>query len=689
MSANDTIVLDGILADRMTVNNQDEGRVFEKFAFEQILKEYALTSNQIDDGWVDGGGDGGIDGLYVIVNGYPYGGDEGFQWPRENPHITAWVITCKHREGFIESPLASMHMTLSEFWNCSQSNEKLVGDYSESLLEARSIFLKAYEALAHLDPLVEINIVYASRGDSDNVSDAIKGRMKQLEDQASAQFSKVRVRGSFIGSKELLQIHRKVRDENLSLPFEAFLTHDENNYVVIVTLHEYFNFLKDEDGKLRRYLFDSNVRDFLGYNNVNGDIDDTLKNPTTANFWWLNNGITILADNAHVKGKHLYLNGVQIVNGLQTTETLYRHFAAGYKMSADKNLLVKIITSQDDEVRANIIQATNNQSNVMSYSLHATDDVQRNIEDVLRKDKIYYERRDHYYKNEGMPLDRFITPLELAKCFLSTVYKNPAAAAKLKNKFMRNSASYDAVFCSDFPVDKWPVIAMIWLMARNVFLSKIISRLGGVDCSHQWMPLVSFFAIAKIVGSFEYKMNRLKQIKLSDISVETVETVWEWVVPHIGDFRETSRNKLKKPKVAYNRILQNIADLYHFKGIEKVNKQTLPKSYCNAECNGGRYDRRSVKITDAFLETVRNALPSQPWIPGVHRDVSRQLNVHPRCVYEAIDILIERGELYMQKDGIVYDKDGWAILVDNRRCQMTVDEINAQIKAGKWASGLE
>ncbi len=684
MSANDAIVLDGILADRKNGEEQDEGRVFERFAFEQILKDYALTSNQIDDGWVDGGGDGGIDGLYVIVNGYPYGGDDGFQWPRENPHITVWIITCKHREGFIESPLASMYMTLSEFWDCSKENDELTGDYSESLMEARSIFLKAYAALAHLDPLVEIRIVYASRGDTAIVSDAVKGRMKQLEDQALAQFSKANVSSSFVGAKELLQLYRKIRDENLILPFESSLTHDENNYVIIVTLNDYFDFVKDSEGKLRRYLFDSNVRDFLGYNNVNGDIDETLRNPTSANFWWLNNGITILADNAHVKGKNLYLNGVQIVNGLQTTETVYRHFAAGHDTSANKNLLVKVITSQDEEVRASIIQATNNQSNVMSYSLHATDDVQRNIEDVLRKDRIYYERRDHYYKNEGMPLDRFITPLELAKGFLSVVYKNPAIAANLKNKFMRNAASYNAVFCSDFPIDKWSLVAFVWLEARKVFRSKIIPIFNGVDCSNQWIPLVSCCIIAKVVGTFRYTTKDIRQIKLTDISTDIVEAVWEWVVPHIRKHEATSRNKLKKPKIVYNLVLRAIGDACNYDGIEEVNRQSLPKTFDKAERGNCSYSRRSVEITDDFVMDVKKVLPSQPWKPGMHREIARKLNVHPTCVCDAIDILIERGEAYKQKDGIVYGNDGRAILVDNMRCSMTVAEINAQIEQGKW-----
>lgn len=49
---------------------------------------------------------------------------------------------------------------------------------------------------------------------------------------------------------------------------------------------------------------------------------------------------------------------------------------------------------------------------------------------------------------------------------------------------------------------------------------------------------------------------------------------------------------------------------------------------------------------------------------------------------EAIDVLIERGIVCKQQDGIVYGNDGHVILVDNRRCKYTVAEINAQIDAG-------
>src|SRR5262245_46081581 len=80
-------------------------------------------------------------------------------------------------------------------------------------------------------------------------------------------------------------------------------------------------------------------------------------------------------------GKVLQLHDVQIVNGLQTTETIFRHFSSGNIASAGRGLLVKVVVSYDPAVRDQIIRATNNQSSVEAASLHATDKLQRDIEE--------------------------------------------------------------------------------------------------------------------------------------------------------------------------------------------------------------------------------------------------------------------------------------------------------------------
>jgi hypothetical protein len=50
MAKNDTILLDGIIAKRIedSLPSKDKGEVFEYFAFEQILKDYDLSADEIN-----------------------------------------------------------------------------------------------------------------------------------------------------------------------------------------------------------------------------------------------------------------------------------------------------------------------------------------------------------------------------------------------------------------------------------------------------------------------------------------------------------------------------------------------------------------------------------------------------------------------------------------------------------------
>ena len=52
--------------------------------------------------------------------------------------------------------------------------------------------------------------------------------------------------------------------------------------------------------------------------------------------------------------------------------------------------------------------------------------------------------------------------------------------------------------------------------------------------------------------------------------------------------------------------------------------------------------------------------------------------------YDAVDVLIERGIVHEQKDGIVYDENGKVLMVDPTRCEYTVVELNEQIEKGTF-----
>ena len=96
MAKNDAVLLDGILNDRMALEPLGLGDAFELFAFEQILKSYDLSRQELDYGWVDGRDDGGIDGFFTFVNGAMVQDPAKFSWPKKGVSIDVFIISCKH-----------------------------------------------------------------------------------------------------------------------------------------------------------------------------------------------------------------------------------------------------------------------------------------------------------------------------------------------------------------------------------------------------------------------------------------------------------------------------------------------------------------------------------------------------------------------------------------------------------------
>src|SRR5208337_518897 len=429
---------------------------------EEVLKAYDLSRDEIESGWIDGRNDGGIDAFYVLVNGRLLDDVDDFVWPRSNASLDIWIFTCKHHSSFLQAPLDSILATIQELFDFAIDREGLQGTYSEELLSVRSLFHHAYRRLSIGRPIINFHVIYASRGDTEQVGESVAARARQIESTVSHLFSSCSVRFEFIGAAELVDFHRKARRFAIDLPFLEHLATGKDSYVLLVRLEDYWEFVSDESGHLRRYLFDSNVRDFLGPGQVNQEIKRSLADPTAPDFWWLNNGVTILATSATIPGKTIQLQDIQIVNGLQTTETIYRHFQGGSATSKDRALLVKVVVSSDTRVRDQIIRATNNQNPVSIAALHATDKIQRDIEEILERSDWYYERRINYYRNIGKPQSRFVTPLYLASSVIAIVLKNPSRATRLRGKFMRSQTSYEAVFSERLPIETWPILATIY-----------------------------------------------------------------------------------------------------------------------------------------------------------------------------------------------------------------------------------
>ncbi|MFC1678055.1 AIPR family protein [Planctomycetota bacterium] len=658
MAKNDKILLDGIIDDRMEMRlpSNDCGEAFEYLAFEQILKDNDLSREEIDNGTVDGRNDGGIDGFFILINGHYLSDPENFMWPKTGSQIELWIITSKHHDTFKQAPLDKLVASLTELLDLGLDYNGMKGDYSESVLQCRENLKLAYRKLSPRLSSFSINFAYASRGDTSKIGEAIRSRAEQIKAIAEDTFGKCQSGFCFYGATELVELHRKIPNFSLELPFNEVLSRGER-YVLLSTLEDYYNFVTDpETGKLRRYLFDSNVRDFMGFNRVNEDIRTTLENDQSPDFWWLNNGITILSTAASVIGKSIQLQDIQIVNGLQTTESIYRYFDSGKNDTEQRSVLIKIIVSSEKAVRDTIIKATNNQTNVQLASLHATDKIQRDIEDVLLRNGLFYERRINYYLNLGQTPFKIITPLYIAAGYVSLILKSPHKAAVLRNKFMRSDESYNSVFSSRAPINVWPKIA-IALKRTDEILENLrpTGKIATERFLKKWRQITCFLVVSKIFRKFDFTANELSMLDENHLSDAEIKETWLLINTNIY-LVPNSRSWKKKSNLL--NVCRIASEHYGIKGMEKLKER--PGIFYE------RQDKRR-KIDMKFALGVNEKLPPQPWKSGVHMEVMKKLKCTKKEYFAAVQMLIEEGLRNHQKAGVVYDQEGNVICFDPQR----------------------
>jgi hypothetical protein len=198
------------------------------------------------------------------------------------------------------------------------------------------------------------------------------------------------------------------------------------------------------------------VRDYEGDTIVNESIKDTLaKADPQVDFWWLNNGVTIVANRVQPANKLLELDTPQIVNGLQTSNEIYKRIRQPATETESRSVLVKIIQAPEDGVRDRIIQATNSQTALGPSAIRATDKVQRQIEDYLLIKGLHYERRRRYYHNQGISADRIVSVDQMGQALLSIIGGPHIARGQLSRMFEKEW--YDLIFTPSHPMQMYGV----------------------------------------------------------------------------------------------------------------------------------------------------------------------------------------------------------------------------------------
>ncbi|MBR0867636.1 AIPR family protein [Bradyrhizobium sp. YCK136] len=190
------------------------------------------------------------------------------------------------------------------------------------------------------------------------------------------QLSNADVGFQFWGAQRLVEVARRTPNTTETLDISKQFTADDGSAVCLVKLGSLAKLLRDEHGNLRRSMLEPNVRDYQGTKNVvNRAIRQSLAEATAPEFWWLNNGVTILASKCSVVGNRIVIEKPEVVNGLQTSYEIFQFFKTQPELSDARNVLVRVIVPPDEHVRSKIIRATNSQTAINEVSLRATDPI--------------------------------------------------------------------------------------------------------------------------------------------------------------------------------------------------------------------------------------------------------------------------------------------------------------------------
>lgn len=451
MSSNDIILLDSTLEQkkRQISGSLSDSDFFELFTFEQVLKNFDLSYDELLSGKVGTGGDGGIDGFFTFVNGELSDEDTDFSEFKRSPVIETFIIQAKRSPSFSEIAIERVDSTVTDIFNLQNDLLDFKSVYNHLLLDRVAIFRKAFVDLAARHPKLKISYIYCTRGDTSAMHPNVTHKSEALKNNVAVYLPGAEIDVRFMGARELLDASRVEKTYTLQLKFqENYISTGDNNYIVLASLPDYYTFISDVNGYLRRYIFESNVRDYQGNVEVNRDILHTLQSGSGIDFWWLNNGITVLTSKASVAGKTITLDDVQIVNGLQTSRVIYDYLKDNPLEEKDKrrSVLLRILVTDSSEEMDNIIKATNFQTAIPPASLKATDRIQRNIEEYFLHHNFYYDRRKNHYKNAGKPADKIISIPYLAQSVMAIILREPDNARARPSSLIKRENDYRRVF---------------------------------------------------------------------------------------------------------------------------------------------------------------------------------------------------------------------------------------------------
>ncbi|MFH1009176.1 MAG: AIPR family protein [Candidatus Latescibacterota bacterium] len=537
-----------------------EAKAFEKFVNYMLFSlDYpdVFTGNieLLDFICVGGGNDTGVDGIGIKVNERIVRSKEDVKEIAETSRklVVEFVfIQSKLRQGIDIGEFSKFTLGIKNFFSDGYLPEN---QHIKDIRDIKDFIYSDHNIISKLDNTPCLYVYYVTTGSEASDDRNFIGAQRALQDdlqRGNFYFETVSI--EHVGGKQLVKFCRELENrfevmfEIMDIfPLIANLKTKEDikkAYTFTCKATEFLKILTKEDGQLRRSLFNSNVRDYLGNKGpVNKEIEQTIaENPEM--FLLCNNGVTIVcSDFEQVRDKLVKLEDPQIVNGCQTSNSV---FNLRDNPNIEKvQILVRVISTENLGIANKIVRGTNKQNLVLDEAFEATLPFHQDVLEpfflsVGSELKIYYERRakqyndDPFIKRTQVVNLRIVTQTFVAM-FLNMPHESHRHEAKLLEEYGGDDRAKRRIFIEDHEPALYYACALTWYMFERYFREELIDSKYKAFKSHLYFifrngagSLPPTFKVgSKAVRSYCEKLTQLLSVQYFDEQLQNTLAIFD------------------------------------------------------------------------------------------------------------------------------------------------------------------
>lgn len=427
-----------------SIEGLEESKQFERFSNFCIVYKFYPTRFDIET-ITSEEDDCGIDGIAFMIDDELIAtyeeAEKVFKKPKNNIKVDLVFIQSKRSEKFDRGDILKFGDGVSDF--LSDSPNLPQGDFIRNSKKLFDLVMEEASSIVNGKP--NCHLFYVSTGIY-NQEKEIKGTFDNLKRDivTFGYFQEISI--SPVDRDELINLWSRTCSEVKAkfevqgyIPFPAKTTGITEAYIAIVPAQKFIDSVLSDpkDKKLRHFIFQENVRSFLGQENpVNNMIRQTLSTQNgKERFGILNNGITIISPDVKVQGNSIHIENFQIVNGCQTSNILYENRNI---ISPETMLTVKVVEATDTDVIGDIVKATNSQTKVENIQFLSLKPILRKVEkffeafseDSEEEVELYFERRERQFVGKGIPDKRIFDIKTCSRAVASMFLESPHLAAR-------------------------------------------------------------------------------------------------------------------------------------------------------------------------------------------------------------------------------------------------------------------